>query len=132
MRQFKELRLRALPAQGFDDPETDATAAVHGDALRFVDDQHGLVFIDNRQIDALLGNLIDFILRPLGDPERRYAQAIAGTQAVGRINPPAINTHLAASQNPVDVAFGHTLATPDQEIVETLAMFLVADHRMGD
>ena len=46
---------------------------------------------------------------------------VALFQPVGGVHAAAVHPHLAAAQNAVDVAAGHSLADPEQEIVHALA-----------
>jgi len=102
--------------QGFFDPLRTGCAAHAGD----------------RQIDAFLGNFVDLVLWPLGDPNGWNPDLVADTESVRCINPAAIHPHFAATQNPVDMALRNPLAAPDQKVVEALPLFFFADHRVRD
>ena len=132
MCQFEKLGLWALATQSLDHPKADATPAVNCDPLRFVDDQHGLVLEENRQIDPLLGRLVNFALWPFGNTDGRDTQIVAGAQPIGGIDPPAIHPHFTTTQNAVDMTLGNALAAADQKIIQALALFLIVNHDMRD
>ena len=119
MNQFKELGVRAGPAQLLNDTETDAAAAVHGHARRFVQCQKSLVFVNDREI-PLRNRQRRFLGRALGEPDRRNAQHVPGLHPVVRGNPPLVAPHLPGSDDPVDVGLGNSLELAEQVIVQPL------------
>src|SRR5574343_1686790 len=132
MRQFKKFGLRSLPPQSFDDAKTHTAATVDGDTLRFVDDQYRIVFENDRQIDALLGDFIHFVFWSFRNTDRWNSQIVPDTEPVSSVDPFAIYAYFTAPQNPVNMAFRNTFAAPDQEVVEALTLLFVADHYVGD
>ena len=132
MREFEEFCLWPLPAQCFDNPKTDAAAAMDRNALRLVDNQQGLVLEKDGQINPCLGCLLDFILRTLGDADRRDTQFVASQETVGGIDAFAVYPHLSATQDTVDMTLGNPLANPDQEVVQALPGFFFTDQAVGD
>jgi hypothetical protein len=132
MRQLKKLGQGTLPAQGFNDAKTNAAAAVNRNTLRLVNHEQRLVFVDDGQINTLLGYFIHFILWSLGDADGRNTQFIASAKTVSCIDPPAIYPHFSTTQNTVKMALGNTLATANEEVIKTLALLFFSDHHMGD
>jgi hypothetical protein len=126
MRQFEKTRLRPLPPQRLDDPEALAAATMHGDAGRLVDHQQALVLIDDRQVHLEFG-AGHHLLFAAGDAQRRNAQQVAALQAIRDVRPAAIDPHLAAADDAVDVALGHPLAQLQQQVVEALPVLVLAD-----
>ena len=107
MHQFKITRFGAGAADLLDHAEADAAAAVHRHACRFVDYQHGIVFIHNLKFACRCGAAFR---RPLffGNAYRRNAQHIALGQAVGAFAAFFVEPHFAGADDALDVAFGHT------------------------
>src|SRR5574343_1316916 len=130
--QFQELGQRTLTSQRLDDAEADPATAMYCNTFRLVDDQQRIILEEDRQIDTLLGDLVDFILRLHRNPDRRNAQGVANAYAIGCINPPAIYPHLATAQDAINMALGNPLATPDEEVIKALALLFIADHDICD
>jgi hypothetical protein len=63
----------------------------------------------------------------LGSADGRHAQPVADPQPVLGRNPALVDPYLAAAQDAVDVALGHTLGDAQQEVVDALAFGLLAD-----
>jgi len=92
---------------------------VHREAGRLVHGDHPIVLEQQRGLE-----------RPCDRRARRRRRRRANgwnahhvTEREARVRPyaPAIHPHLAAAQDPVDVAFRHAFQHPEQEIVDALA-----------
>ena len=129
MYQLKELRVRARLAQLLDHPERDARAAVHSHAGRLIDHQQMRIFMEDRELSGRHSSR-RFCL--LSDPKRRNAHQIAEFEAIFRIDASFVHPHLAGAQDAVDMALGHALGQAHQEIVDALALSVLADLDIGD
>ncbi len=67
---------------------------------------------------------------PCCDTHGRQAQFVAGLDAVIRFRAAAVDPHLAAAQDPVDMALRHALEYLDQVIVDALAAGVLR-HRVA-
>jgi hypothetical protein len=77
----------ALSAQRLDDAKAHPATAMHGNAFRLVDDQHGFVLVDDRQINPRLATSSTSF-----EVARQSGWAgcalVTGAEPVGCINPP--------------------------------------------
>ena len=96
-----------------------------------VDGEEGLVLEEDRQVEVRRRD----ILVALGHAHGRHADAVAGGHAGGRRHALAVHPHLAAAQDPVDVALRNALQAGEQVVVDALPGFLLGDldiaHRAG-
>jgi hypothetical protein len=74
----------------------------------------------------------DHFLFDAGDSQRRDTQHIATLQTIGNLRSPAIDPHLSATHDAVDVALGHPFAFLQQQVVEALSMLILGNQRLGD
>jgi hypothetical protein len=81
----------------------DAAAPVHREAGGLVERDDGLVLVDHGHAEVRRRDR--FVA--LGDAQRRDADALAGGDAVGALDTPAVHPDFAASQDPVDAALRH-------------------------
>jgi hypothetical protein len=132
MDEFQRLA-RARCAQGFDDTEAHAAAAVHRDPARLVDDQQMPILKNDRAFDELEQALrrSSRLLARI-DAHRRQAHLVAGGQTVFGVDALAIDAHLALAQQPVDAATRHGFEMSHQKIVDALSGLLVADFVQYD
>jgi hypothetical protein len=130
VRQFEESRLRPLLPQRLDDTEALAAATMNGDTGGLVDHQQGLVLIDDRQVQSAFGR--HHHLFGAADAQRRNAQQVAALQAMRDFDAATIDPHLAAADNAVNVALWHPLAELQQQVVNPLAVLVLADKLLGD
>jgi hypothetical protein len=130
MHQFEEFRLRPRFAHLFDHAERDAAAPMDRHAGRFVDHEHVLVFKNNFEIGARHRRLSDRFVR-LSDTNGRHAHQIAQLEAVLRVYPALIDRTFPATQDAVDMAFGHALTDAQKEVINALSGRTVVDldHR---
>jgi len=113
-------------AQRLDDPEAHAAPAMHGNPCGFIDHDQVAVLVNDRGSDEVAKRLGRRLRGPVGPGlrglQRRQPDAITGHQAVSGLRPPAVDPHLARSQDPVNQAARHRAQRSQQEIVETLAV----------
>src|SRR5690606_26129042 len=62
----------------------------------------------------------------LGLAHRRYAHLVTRIDAILRLDAPAVDANLAGSQQPIDVGTGNAFEVAQQEIVDALAVVLLA------
>lgn len=76
---------------------------------------------------------LTYVRRARRHPYRRNSDPIARLKPAIRVCPPAVDPHLAAPDQTVDMRLGDTATKPDQEIVQPLAVviFINGDHRGG-
>ena len=128
MRQFEEFRQWPRPTQLFDDAEGHAAAAMYRDARRFVHHDERLVLERDFKIPCW-NSCLDWTL---GGADGWYAQPVTKLQPVLGRNPALIYPYLAAAQDAVDVALGHTLGDAQQVVVDALPLGLVANLKPGN
>ena len=129
VRQLQEARLRALLAQQLDHAEAHPAAAMHGEPGRFIDHQQGFILEHHIELQAGGGGGAGCGHGgALGHAHRRYPHFIPGLQAIGLADAPAIDPHLAAAQDAIDVTARHTLAHGEQEIVDALPCRLAVNE----
>ncbi len=108
--------------QGFDDPKAHAAATVHRDSGRLINDQQmPILKYDGAfdEIEQALRGPARLLVRL--DAHRRQAHLIAGSQAVFRLDPLAIDPDFALAQQAIDPASRHGLEVTHQEIVDPLS-----------
>ena len=103
--QFQELGVGARGAQLLDHAERHARAAMHGHAGRLVDDEQLRIFEDDLEFGGRRARG-----RLFGHAHGWNAHHVAGGETVQLIDTAFINPHFSRSQDPVDVAFRHSLA----------------------
>jgi hypothetical protein len=99
---------------------------VHRHPGRLVHHEQGRVFVDDRKFRGFCLALLS-----LRNPDRRHAHPVARLQPVLGLHAAAVDPHLAAAQDPVDMAFRHALETAQQEIVDALRRRFFADFQGG-
>src|SRR6185437_11113918 len=119
-------------AQGLDDPEGQATAAVHGDARRLVEHQQPFITMQDARFHAAHERGRDPTARPGRSASRlqanrRYAHAIAGAEALLGTVPAAVDAHLSAPDQAEQAAARHARQQPTEHLVQPLALLLGAD-----
>ena len=105
--------------QQFDDAVTDATATVHGNARRLVDNEQTFFLVDDmieHRGRELCGRRRTIVI----DAHGRYPQLIAFTEPMLGPNPTAVDPNLAAPDQSVQPALGYAGQFTPQEIVDTL------------
>ncbi|MCY1174763.1 hypothetical protein D9M73_149750 [compost metagenome] len=120
--QFELLAIGAQLTKGFDHPERQAATAVNSNAGGLVDHDQGLVFEDNRGLQALqqpLGQRHRFVA--LWHANRWHAHDIARLQLVFGLDPAFVHSHFAFAQNAVNQGLGYTLERREEEIIDSLA-----------
>ena len=65
----------------------------------------------------------------LGSSQRRYPHFVADLQPILGRHTPLVYPHLAAAHDAIDVALRHALGDAQQEIVDALALGLLADFK---
>src|SRR5581483_8554276 len=86
--------------------------------------------------DRLAQAVLDFVGRPDGlallrHAHRRDADVVAQRQLPVRLGPATVDPDLPGAQQPVDVRLRHAPQLADQEIVDSLARFPLADLDMA-
>jgi hypothetical protein len=109
--QFEEFCLRTRFAHLLDHPKGDPTATVHGDAGRFVDDQHVVIFKKNIEMGGRYRR-VSARFASLGNPDGGHAHQIAVLEAVLGVDPALIYTYFPATQDAVNMAFRHPFTDP--------------------
>ncbi len=125
MGQFEEFRQRPRPAQLLDHAEGHPAAAMHRDTGGLVDHDQRLILMGNFKFPCRNNGL----RRTFGGADGRHAQAVADLQPILGRHPALVHPHLAAAQDAVDMALGHTLGNAQQEVVDALAFGFLADFK---
>ncbi len=122
MHQFQLLGIRAQLAQRLDHAEAQTTAAMHGDARRFVHHDQRLVFVDDGRFQALqqaLGHRRRLVTFRQADG--RYPHYVTGLDLVLRLDAALVDPHFTLAQDAVHQGLGHALEGRDEKIVDALA-----------
>jgi len=119
--ELQEARVRTLPPKLLDYTGADAAPAVNRHACGFVDNEQGLVLVQDMASEPRAA-------WPHGcerggalcRPHWWKPKLVAGLQSMIRPHPAAIYAHFAAAQDAVNVAFRYAFEEPRQIIVDAL------------
>jgi len=140
--KFKKARLGPVPPQCLDHAQRDAAATVDCHPGGFVEHQKIVILVDDggsrtprrtRAAPPGIGRTRFAIRRGRRHADGRNPNPVARQKPSIRICATAIDPHLTASDQAVDMRFGDTATKPNQEIVESLAVviFINGHHRGG-
>jgi len=118
---------RVTQAKLFDHADTLAGASVHGNSWRFVNDQEVAILEKKIGLKARIPDFPRGISRT-GDSQRRDSNTISTADSGGWAGAPAIDPDLPVADDAVYVALGNPLEFPQEEVIESLACFNVADQ----
>ena len=120
MDELEEARIGSRSTQLLDQSERDPATTVDGQARRLVERDEPVVLEQDRRLERRNNRRARCRCGRTGRASRRYAQHVPGRQAGIRSDAALVDAHLAASHDPIDVAFRHALQRPKQEIVHPL------------
>jgi hypothetical protein len=107
MHQFKLTGMRSQLPQCLNDAVTQPAAPVHGHAGRLVENQQIVIFMDDPGLDSALSrSMRQTGLIPRGQSYGRQPWYIADVQPILGSDPATIETDLARTEDPVDMALG--------------------------
>src|SRR5690242_19401617 len=114
-----------LPPELFDNAEAYSASPVNRHSGRFVDDDKCIILEQNFELHVPeIGCIPSYPgLRRFngeispGKLDRRNSHDITQAQMMSRLDAPAIEAHLAAAQQPIDVAFRHSLQSDRKSVV---------------
>ena len=125
--QLQKRLVFARHAYLFDDAVRNAAATVHCGTRGLVDNQQVLVLEQYwRHGRRNPGNQWAG-----GDMQRRNSDLVAQNKPLVDIGARAVDAHLAAAHDAIDMALGYSLGELQQEVVEPLAGAFITDRDVG-